>query len=238
LKDTIDAVVKEFISKICEKYELDTSELELLWNGEEIVSKPKVEKKEKKVEKKEKVEKSTVEDPESLLKCNKNELIALCKTHGHKCTGTKDVLISRLLGKEEETVKPAKKTASKSKAKAVLESTPVVKKLTANIPNIIIRNNKFKNLEHADTGLIFNKDTKTVIGKQNANGSIDELTEADIDTCNAYKFTYDMPKNLDKKSTLDDVKVEELDEELGEDDIETVEEIEEEEEDEGEEICE
>ena len=89
--------------------------------------------------------------------------------------------------------------------------------MVANIPNILVKRNKYNNYEHPETGLVFDNETKTVIGKQNKNGSVDDLSEDDIDQCNAFKFKFQIPSNLDNKSKLVDVKIEELDEDEGDD---------------------
>ena len=145
----------------------------------------------------------------------------MCKARGHKCSGTKSVLLGRLLNKEEA---PAKKKTS-SKEKKHPEKTPVAKKLSANIPNILIRRNQFNNYEHPETGLVFDNKDRVVIGKQNDDGTIDDLTEEDIDQCNAFKFKYKIPVNLDHKSTLANVKVDELSDEDEESDEEDNEEL-------------
>jgi hypothetical protein len=152
----------------------------------------------------------------------------LCKTHGYKSTGTKDVLISRLLGKTDEEIKEtlaAKESSTKkpgsdpkkpsSKQLKKIETSKVVEKLTVNVPSIILRKNRFNNYEHAETGFIFDKN-KLVIGKQNDDGTVDNLTEEDIDRCNAYKFKLELPENLDEHISLKDVKIDELDDELDE----------------------
>ena len=223
----INDVIQKFILDISEKYNLDENEIKLLWNAENkttpSTSKKVVEK--KVVEKKE--SSSSIDkknDMSELEKCNKASLIAMCKTYGHKCSGTKDILISRLLGKD--ATEPVKKIETKStsvKEATKLESIPIVKKLTANIPNILIRRNRFNNYEHPETGLIFDNATKIIIGTQKKDGSIEDLTEDDIDKCHAFKFQYKLPKNLDHKSTLADVKVVELAEEDDEDDEEELE---------------
>ena len=64
----------------------------------------------------------------------------------------------------------------------------VIQNIKKSIPNIVIRRNKFNNFEHLDTNLVFDNSSKKVIGKQNINGNIDDLTEEDIDKCNEYKF--------------------------------------------------
>ena len=215
LTKTIDEVIQTFITRVSNKYNLDNDDLKSLWEGDVVKSK-----------KPKKVVTTPVDDSppgeidhEVLLKCNKAELVALCKAHGHKCSGTKSILMNRLLGKEEAST-PKSKPKSKSKSKktkaaqqAAVKATPVAKKLTAKIPNILIRRNQYNNYEHPETGLIFDNDSKIVIGKQNDDGSIDPLTEEDIDQCNAFKFKFKIPIDLDSKSTLVDVKVDELSEE-------------------------
>ena len=52
----------------------------------------------------------------------------------------------------------------------------------------------------AVTGLIFDQASHKVIGKQNKNGTIDQLTDDDIETCNKYKFPYVLPQNLNSNS--------------------------------------
>jgi hypothetical protein len=207
IKETVDRYINAFISAVSTKYNLDINELQCLWDVD-------LQKQTKKTNDLKSFDQKPLKpqeiDPETLLKCNKEELIVLCKLHGHKCSGTKNVLMSRLIGKvvNEEPLKSTKKSVVPKN----VESTSVVKKLTANIPNIIIRRNKYNNYEHSETCLIFDNSTKIVIGKQNSDGSVSDLTEADIDQCNAFKFKFKIPMNLDGKSTLADVDVDELNE--------------------------
>lgn len=228
LKEAIDEVLQTFISKVATEYKLDTNELQSLWSGESITSKPTVKKVSSQPKESESKSPAKEIDPEILLKCNKAELVALCKSHGHKCSGTKTILMNRLLGKEdntENTPKESSKPKAKSKAvkQAAVAATPIAQKLTANIPNILIRRNKFNNYEHPETGLVFDNETKVVYGKQNDNGTVDPLTDDDIDQCNAFKFKFKIPTNLDQKSTLNEVKVDELSEEEEEEEEEDLE---------------
>ena len=48
-------------------------------------------------------------------------------------------------------------------------------------------------------GLVFSKLDKNVIGKQNEDGTIIELTKNDIELCNKFKFKYILPENLNEK---------------------------------------
>jgi hypothetical protein len=151
------------------------------------------------------------------------------------------------MGKEEPSpkkpvseVKPKTETKTQKveKEQAKVLETPVVKKLTANIPQVLITRNSFGRYEHAETALIFDSASRVVIGKQLPDGTVDHLTEDDIDMCNAFKFQYELPTNLDHKAKLNDVVVKELeeDEELDADDVEEEQLLEEEEEEEYEEI--
>jgi hypothetical protein len=71
--------------------------------------------------------------------------------------------------------------------------TQTVKKLIIKrSPIFNIRKNKFENYEHVETGFVFNRETKRVIGKQNLDGTINELTDIDILTCQKYKFQYEV----------------------------------------------
>ena len=203
LTESVDKVIETFIERVSKEYNLDKDELQSLWGGKTQNTSIK-----KDITNSNKME----VNHDNLLNYNKQELIALCKSKGKKCSGTKVILINRLLGKEDEDEKKSP-ISKKSTSKKQPEKTPVAKKLSANIPNILIRRNQFNNYEHPESGLVFNDKEKIVIGKQNDNGSIDDLTEEDIDKCNAFKFKYNIPVNLDHKSTLENVKVDELSEE-------------------------
>ena len=93
--------------------------------------------------------------------------------------------------------------------------------MKTNIPTIAIRKNQFGNHEDPNTSFVFDRKTKKVIGKQNDDGTIQDLSKEDINICNKNKYEYILPFNLDKQSKLDDEKVEELDddEELDEDNV-------------------
>ena len=144
---------------------------------------------------------------EYLLKCLKPELVGLCKKYNVKTTGTKTELLNAL--REKLFSNQVNESKIKSPLKKNIE-TPVVKKLTSVIPTVAISRNKFGNHEHTETSLIFDKKSKKVIGKQNSDGSIDELIIEDINLCNKHKFEYILPNNLDKNVKVNTT-VEELD---------------------------
>ena len=217
LLNAINNVVNTYIERVAQKYDLDSDQLRNLWEGSTSSAEPRPKKGKTKTTEVSSVDTDDLSD-ERLIKCNKAELSALCKAQGVKCTGTKAVLIARLMGKDEDDAKTVKKSAKKSKAKSTDNSSKVVKKLTANVPTIPIRRNQFNNLEHPETGFVFDKKTQEVIGKQNDNGSLDTITPADIDLCKKFKFKYIVPENLDNKASLAEVQVEELDDSDDEED--------------------
>jgi hypothetical protein len=255
----LDKSVKNFVDSVAEKHGLDPNELYEIWNSapfvEKSVAKPKTSVVKPPVV-------TTTEDitMERLVKATKPELSGMCKAHGLKCTGKKDELVDRLKellktsevatkpetaktataktsATKPETAKPPQKLATKSESKTATASMEVIKKLTSKIPNMAIRKNAFGNYEHPETSLVFEKDTHKVIGKQLDSGKIATLTDEDIEQCKKFKFTYEIPDNLDKNNT--NVKIAELDDKDQEEEEEIVVEeevpVEEEEEDEEEE---
>lgn len=55
---------------------------------------------------------------------------------------------------------------------------------------IIVRKNEFGNFIYPKNNLIIDKETKTVIGKQNENGTLDKLTDEDIELCKLYNLKW------------------------------------------------
>lgn len=215
LTKAVDEIIYSFVQQVADKHNLDPNELITMWNGEHSG--------------KSNTSVTTIPSTDDMYnqdvwKLKKPELQALCRKKGVKCSGTKEQLISYLLGKDSPSPKkssPKKSSSNKKKNESkVVETTPVAKKLTAKVPTVAIRRNQFGNHEHPETSLVFDKETKKVIGKQNDDGTIDDLTKTDIDICNQYKFEYTTPDNLEKKTKLDDEKVEGLEEEFEEEEEE------------------
>lgn len=206
----VDGVIYSFIEQVASKYNIEPTELLSIWEGKSVVSKtlpPKSSITD--------IPSPTEElDPDALLRCKKPEIQALCRQRNLKCTGTKEELIGLLIGKKDTPPKTViEKTQPKkvSKKTETTVETPVIKKLTSNITTVAIRRNQFGNHEHPETSLVFEMKSRKVIGKQNDDGTVADLTAEDIDTCNQYKFKFIRPENLDKKTKLEDVAVDELD---------------------------
>lgn len=223
IQTEIDNTINIFINKLSTQYNIEKDELLKIWNGD-IVKKTHENT----------VTENKKESNNDLNSLSKTELSNICKEKGLKVSGTKAELISRINScSDSKKVEKVEKINNKS--------PPVIKKLVEKlIPNITIKRNKFDNFEHQETGFVFNNKTQKVYGKQNEDGTIEDLTSEDIDLCNKYKFSYIIPENLDKKNLkkvdvkeLEDIDVEddnEVDEDFEEEEFEEFEEEEEEEE--------
>jgi hypothetical protein len=142
-------------------------------------------------------------------------LVAQCKARGLKTTGTKAELVARLSGEEPEEKKPKEKVAA-PKASASKKEPAVVKTVQTKLEPVKVAKNSFGNHEHSATGLVFDKNTKKVIGKQNPNGKVDPITDEDIEVCKKYKLPYTIPENLNSKKMSVAVDEDDGDEDLGE----------------------
>ena len=232
----IDSSIFEFCGFIAEKYELNQQELFALWKDDDTKTKTETKKAVKSTPASSESQSLPIElTLEKIMTSSKTVLMAFCKAKGVVQSGRKEDIVERLtalLNKpaaSEEPAKVAAKPAASKKAGSgkTTSATPVLSSLSEKSGSFEIRKNKFGNYEHFDTGLVFNNDTKTVIGSQNTNGKIDSLTDKDIETCKKFKFTFKLPENLSTNNGLNSIKVDEVDEEdeeLDEDDIEEEEE--------------
>lgn len=167
-------------------------------------------------------EKSKILDINRISSMNKVELTVMCKELGLKVSGKKEELIKRILdhkcassysfpeSKESKENKEITKTNTKTKTKTSenkknkKEDNEEKKGPFSRFKDIIIkvRKNNFGNFEHLDTGLVFNKDDKNVIGKQcRQTGKILPLTGKDILLCKENKFDYVIPYDLNDEES-------------------------------------
>lgn len=216
LNKAVQSVVVSFIDVVSSEYSIPKDDLLNLFNGDSKVSA----KSKTKVQPSTELDKGIVvakselklQPSAELNKLNKNELIAHCKAKGLKTTGTKQELIDRLTnGASTPVAVPEKKVQKKS------SEPPVITKVQNTIQTVQIKKNSFGNFEHSESGLVFDKVSQKVIGKQNASGKVDSLTDEDIEVCNKYKFSYQVPENLNV-GVKNSVAIEGLDEEEDEDD--------------------
>lgn len=167
------AIVEEFVALLCQQYEeFDADTLVKVWTDAHVENKTKT---------------------PDLSGQKLVELKALCTSRGLKTSGTKAQLISRLENKEVVQVRSKNPKKTKKTIPVILQG------LIAKAEHLDIRRNLFDNYEHIETGLVFNEQTKTVVGKQDSKtGKVTALTERDIETCNEYKFEYDIPDTIGK----------------------------------------
>ncbi len=144
-------------------------------------------------------------DPGDLLKANKSELTQMCKDRGIPCSGTKEALRVRLMGQGKEGSVPAKKGPVKAK---VVKVNSILEKITKKRPLIVPVKSEFGNMIHAESKLVFDTNTGHVRGHENELGEVTDLTVENIEECNRFNLTYDLPDNLDKTVTLASVHVE------------------------------
>ena len=125
--------------------------------------------------------------------------------------------------KKEETKEVKEEPKKKQKISDILKKDE--EKLSSFVkrePMLKINRNSFGNYEHRETRLVFDPSTKEVIGKQEPDGKITELTVEDIQMCREYSFDYKIP-DIIKRNDLIEIKkteIEELDEQFCESDCE------------------
>lgn len=205
-----EKVINDFISRVSFKYNISHSELVSLWGSKQESNSVPIAPSSAPSSS----VTSTSTNSSELSKMGKTELMELCRRRGLKTGGTKDALIERITGvtqpKKEEPPK-SKVTKATSKVEKEAVKTELVKSLVQVKPlTCVISKNDFGNFWHADTRLVYNRDSKKFFGKQASNGKIESLTSEDIETCNKYKFPFIMPDNLSK---AEKVVVSELDDE-------------------------
>jgi hypothetical protein len=160
------------------------------------------------------------------------ELKAMCKANKLSTGGKKQDLIDRLVSMVNKgSIGASTQDNVTDESQVAVPSAPKKKKRSPNrmpnipISSIQIKKNDHGNYEHPETKLIFDKESKQVIGKQQDDGTISTLTEEDIQQCDQFKFTYKIPekiiteseKHLTSVANDDDI-VETLDDIIGSDD--------------------
>jgi len=190
----IDNRINSFIVQLSDKYKIPKDDIMKLWGDDYNSDTVSV-----------KSDAFAQYNTDNVHKCKRDELVALCKKYKLKVSGKKDELIMRLLDvlpKNTQTsvqitkpeVSMTKRPRKKDEKQVVLSSKLIPKK------RIEVRPNKFGNYEHTETHLIFNIDSKKVIGVQNEDGTIHSITKEDIDKCHQYNFEFETPENLNERA--------------------------------------
>jgi hypothetical protein len=211
----VNTNVDAFIERIASTYNLKAEELRVMWSGDAAPVKSRAKPKAVFAPTSESTPKAPSGGSSELNSLNKPELVAQCKARGLKTTGTKAELVARLSGEEPEEKKPKEKAAA-PKASASKKEPAIVKSVQTKLEPVKVSKNSFGNHEHSATGLVFDKTTKKVIGKQNPNGKVDPITDEDIEVCKKYKLPYSIPENLNNKKMSVAVDEDDGDDDLGE----------------------
>ena len=171
-------------------------------------------------------------DPSKIMGATVPELKAMCKANKLSTGGKKQDLIDRLVSMVNKgSIGASTQDNVTDESQVAVPSAPKKKKRSPNrmpnipISSIQIKKNDHGNYEHPETKLIFDKESKQVIGKQQDDGTISTLTEEDIQQCDQFKFTYKIPekiiteseKHLTSVANDDDI-VETLEDIIGSDD--------------------
>lgn len=217
LIENINTAVTGFCKEISSTYDIKYEELVNIWNNDNYT-------KNKSDNSIKKIKEGPYEQVSDILVATTAVLKSMCKKHGLKQSGKKDELINRLLNKPEDTPveKPVKKIQNKNLKE---DNIQVIKKMKSEVSSFRLRKNKWGNIWHQETSLVFDPDSEKVYCKQLEDGTTVNLSPDDIETCNKYKFSYDIPENLDEgKNVLDEINIEEVDDEDNDDEDYVIEE--------------
>ncbi len=225
-----DFLVQDFCKEVASTYNLDEKELFSLWKGDKPSKKSLSSSSSSSSSKTEssKTESKEESDPdleitrEKIMLANKDVLAAMCKKKGLKQSGKKDELVQRLIDSLSSSSSSSISKISISKK----EEPSIIKTIKSTVSDIAIRKNKYGNFEHMQSGLVFNSD-KVVYGRQ-VDDNVVPLTIDDIETCKRYKFIYKLPENLNVNKSLDDIKIDEVEDEDDLEDEELIEDVDEE----------
>jgi len=196
--------IKGYIHHLGEKQDMDVSVLSIAWqeftNVTPAATAAAMTTEVKNAGTKESPSPPPAPTQQQIMNANASELKAMCKALKLPCGGKKQDLMDRILSNHtkegvsdtssgnKDAVKEVKKPKGKKRSPNRMPSIPT--------SSIQITKNVHGNYEHADTKLVFNKDTKTVIGKQHEDGSVLNLTDTDIQQCDQFKFAYIIPEKI------------------------------------------
>lgn len=202
INQLIGKYIGQYIDQIASKYSIDKDELSNMWaNLSSVDSDKTIATAPVQTTPPVAANTTTVESAlpaittTSIMNANLAELKAMCKARKLMCGGKKQDLIDRLT--------PLLNNSGESSAhNSPPPPAPKKKKRSPNrmpqipISSIQIKKNEHNNYEHPETKLIFDKESKQVIGRQQDDGTISTLTEEDIQLCDQFKFSYTVPEKI------------------------------------------
>jgi len=206
----MNSQIQTFIQMLCEEFSLQHDQVENVWSRVAGSSEGVEETKSTSPPAGAAVAASSSDSEYTDAALRKMTVVMLkriLKDQGKRLSGKKDELIARILGTDTTANTPARKTlAKKSKVSAKKrDETTLGRIFEASRPKVTVRPNAHGNHEHPDTGLVFRGTPPLVYGRQNADGSIEPLSEETVALCNQYKFKYEPPVDLAAASQAEDV---------------------------------
>jgi hypothetical protein len=197
--------VNNFLTKVSKKYEVKMEDLTVFLKDFSFVNEQKQAKRGRR-------KKSEDDDDEEIKKCIHEFLKG--KSLGEMCPNRVSTesktgnYCKRHIGNEDNN----KEKKSKAKAKTVKNNktkkqqelaeteNKVIKKLNDAKPQVVIKRNSHGNYEHPETRLVMDRESKKIMGKQQDDGTVSQLTSEDIDNCKLWKLSYVLPKTLSSDS--------------------------------------
>lgn len=233
----IKEAIQVYSDKISEKYDIDSKELQEIWNNlsfdikltsknkenkenKETVKKSPVQKKENKTEKQNKKEKDGDDEADEADEDDRCPYVfTKGKNSGQSCNAKlKDGLTycskhqkCEGIGQAEKKKTPKTKESISSKAVGTTSKKSSPEKRP--IEKIIKLNNDINKLWHAETELVFKSKDERVVIASYRDDSLNPLTDDDIELCEKYGFKYEREENLTEEVLEEESKIQEKKEE-------------------------
>jgi hypothetical protein len=198
IQKVVDTTIDTYLSKVSTEFNIPKTELFRIWSDDSGAASKKINN----------YNKATRQNLENeLSQQSKSELVEACKTRHLKVSGSKAELVERILNHDQNVSVLGCFPTPNNKVRIIQPSqTTVVNKLIKpHVPVIEVKKNKFNNIEHVETKLVYDPVTQKIIGRQDyETGEIKSLSPEDIDLCRKFKFSHVIPDNLDINNTNDD----------------------------------
>jgi hypothetical protein len=237
LYSATSSAVDQFIDRLVAEFQIEKSKAVSIWNSAatdlKILESPP--KTTKKAAAKKTPAKATKQDDSDSKKCqyvfskgNKEGETCGSKVSEDSATGSfcKRHLDKEKTGDKKDVKKPAasKKGAASTSAKKKTEQkeseSAAVNSLKDTAPGFKVSINKWRNYEVGGTGLVMDRPSEQVVGRQNSDGSVATLTVDDIEICKNYGLNYKLPPNMSSTEDKDEDEDDEEEPEEDEDDSE------------------
>ena len=243
----IESTIEDYAKAISSKFNIKYSDLMNIWNGKndepvKIVSSSTLSKSDIDFESDSEEEETKTTSKESKSKptreVKKDETSLESLKKKAKELGIPGISKFKASNKDEllELINNAEKgnPATKGKAQKSPPKKPVVKEepkvsteyIQKKITSFSVSKNKFGNYWNESSGLVFDKETRQAVGKQQENGDVIGLTKQDIEFCKNNNISFKLPSNIiseekESKSNSDDEEsIDDDEDELDEDELE------------------